>query len=388
MSLSFHRALRSALFALVLIACGDDGDDDDTTPVNDAGAPPAMSGDGGRLTEPGGGNSTMLDPDVVGKTCAADSECTGRGGKCSQRLTLGSVGELAEDAIGLKVFLDNPGGYCSGTCTNDSSCGANGSCFGAIPGLFNGECRKKCTSDGDCRDGYECAKLTNAGGDAGAASPIPLPSTCQPKIKPVQVMANAVGKACTAENAAATCGGGGCTAGSCSALCLADGECGTGARCQPVPFYGTLGVCIETCSADNECNQFAGESGGVGCNMGVCGPKVFPLPPNVVGNACTMRSDCGGSADCATTLGAPARAAPGGYCSLASCASNDQCGGGVCIGVTGVSRCYKGCAANTDCRTGYTCQQRMNIDGDMAGICAPAPATMMDGGTPPVSPGG
>lgn len=386
MSLSFHRALHIGLLALSLIACGDDGDDDDVTPGNDAGTPPAMSGDGGRLTEPGSGNSTMLGPDIVGKACAADPECTGRGGKCSQRLTLGSVGDLAEQAIGQRVFLDNPGGYCSASCTNDTSCGANGSCFGAVPGLFNGECRKKCTADSDCRDGYECAKLTNTGGDAGAASPIALPLTCQPKIKPVQIAPNAVGKACTTENASTTCGGGTCTAGACGGLCLADADCGTGARCQPVPFYGTLGICVETCSVDTDCNRFSGESGGIGCNMGVCGAKVFPLPPNVVGNACTMRTDCGGSAECATTVGTPARAAPGGYCSLQGCASNDQCGGGACIGVPGVSRCYKGCSADGDCRTGYSCQERMNIGGDPARICAPA--VMMDAGTPPVSAGG
>jgi hypothetical protein len=389
MAVSSNWKLVGALSAALLAAaCGDD-DKKEEGPQNgdDAAAPRPDAG----LVTPGGNTTAQLGPGVVGKACTSDGECTGKGGDCVDRLTLGSLGAIAESIVGQSIFLNNPGGYCSATCMSDTSCGAEGVCFGALAGISSGDCRKKCAADGDCRQDYECAKSgTVGGGDAGMAITIPLPSTCQPRIKPTPLAANTIGKACTAENAATVCGAGAaCTAGACSGVCLVDGDCGTGAKCNLVPFYGTLGLCSETCTQDADCNQFSGDTGRVGCNtaQGVCGPKVFPLSPGVVGKECADRAQCGGSAECAMMLGSgqQARPAPGGYCSLQGCSMSAQCGGGTCTGsVLAGSRCYKSCTADGDCRSGYTCQDRMSIENSPAKICAPAaaPAATPDAGAP------
>lgn len=387
MAVSSRWGLLSALSIALVIACGGDDEKDpkDTTAADGSAQ---QSDAGGRpMVEPGGTTTAELAPQVVGKACESDGQCEGKGGRCLRRLTSGSTGMLAEDALGTSIFLDNPGGYCSATCMRDSSCGSDGVCFGVIQGLFSGECRKRCTADSDCRDGYECAKMGAIGGsDGGVGGVVLLPSTCQPKIKPAQLPAGAVGKACTAENASSVCGGGSCAAMACTGACLSDSDCGAGARCNMLNFYGTLGLCVETCSQDSDCNQFSGESGGIGCMaQGTCGPKVFPLQPGVVGKECTDRTQCGGSAECATMLGSgmQARPAPGGYCSLQGCSMTAQCGGGTCIGAGLATRCYKSCTADGDCRSGYTCQDRMSVERAPSKVCAPAATTSSDAGAPP-----
>jgi hypothetical protein len=48
-----------------------------------------------------------------------------------------------------------------------------------------------------------------------------------------------------------------------------------------------------------------------------------------------------------------------------------------------ISGCYANCKADTDCRSGYTCQDRAtgNMTTSMAKICAPPPA-VRDAGAP------
>ena len=376
MALSFNWKSVAMSAALLAGACGDDGGGDKpTTPTNDGGTQQTM--DGGSVT-PG----NQLGPQIAGKACTSAAECGTGSARCADRLTLGSAGTLIEGVLQQEIFLANPGGYCTSNCTANAACGEGGVCFGAFGTLSAGECRKTCNADTDCREGYECAKPGSFGGaDGGAPMTLPLPPTCQPRLKPTPIGANVVGKPCTEQNAATVCGGAQCVGNVCGGVCAGDGDCGAGARCEPVRIYGTLGICVETCAADADCNGYTGESGGIGCVNNVCSPKLFPLMPGVVGNACADRTQCGGSAECATSLGLPPVAAPGGYCTLQGCNAASQCGGGACIGGITGSRCYKTCTADGDCRGGYTCQERMAYGNMPARVCAPAPSSG-DAGVP------
>ncbi|HEY6876892.1 MAG TPA: hypothetical protein VI299_02690, partial [Polyangiales bacterium] len=83
-----------------------------------------------------------------------------------------------------------------------------------------------------------------------------------------------------------------------------------------------------------------------------------------------------GSGSCATMLGSlfAMAPAPGGYCTLNNCQDDSVCTGGVCLGAFGATRCYDSCTANTDCRTGYACVDRMTSSMAAAKVCAPMQA--------------
>src|SRR5262249_22923391 len=64
--------------------------------------------------------SPPLGDDVAGKTCSADGDCGA--GKCAMTLTSGTgfIGRM----------LAAPGGYCTGSCVDNSDCGAGAACIG------------------------------------------------------------------------------------------------------------------------------------------------------------------------------------------------------------------------------------------------------------------
>lgn len=357
--------------AFLVVACGDDGDTSAGSGSDASTSVPSIDGGAQNpsdITTPG----PQLAAQVAGQPCTAATECAGEKTECLQVLSpVGPIGALADGLVeGLNVTYIAPGGYCSADCSADRECGEGGVCFGALGTLLRGECRKTCATDTDCREGYECAKLTGAEMGGG----FQLPSTCQPRLSTTPLPADTVGKACTAMNSIAVCGQNGtCPAGACTGPCTTDIDCGAGAKCELLPSYGTLGSCVETCAQDTDCHQFTGAGGDVGCVEAVCRAKVFPLQAGVVGNACTEDAQCGESGTCATSVGLPAREAPGGYCSLQGCSETSQCGGGACIGSAFASRCYKTCTGDGDCRAGYTCQERMTIEGTAQTICAPTP---------------
>jgi Cys-rich repeat protein len=358
---------------LLALACG--GDDDGNNDTN---------GDGDNQQPTG----VVLGKGVVGKECTADTDC-GSGGKCNKTQSLGSLDQVLS-AIGVDTSLPAPGGYCTVPCTNDANCGEGGVCFGAIGALFQGECRKGCKANTDCRPGYECAQMATApdGGTIGGALGR-LPSQCQ-ALPPTQTLGpNQAGAACNDNPDAGTalnhaCDPGACALGACTATCVNDSTCGAGAACIPNGIYGTTGSCQETCAVDTDCNQFA--RGDVGCidvnGRKLCGPKLFPLAPGVLGKACTEDTDCG-KGSCAQTLGGgfTPPAAPGGYCTLNGCQDDSVCTGGACIsnGFAG-NRCYDGCTVDSECREGYSCQERTSATMVATKVCAPATAPR-DAGT-------
>jgi len=377
------KLLVAAGTAMVAIACGGD---DTNSKVGDAGTvPPPNTNNPSTGFTPAAG--------VVGKTCAADTEC-GALATCAKKQGFGTLSDLAT-AAGLDTQLDAPGGYCTTSCGKDSDCGPGSVCLGAALGLLRGECRKSCTSNTDCRaPEYECAKqmIPTRTNDAGVANPgaagLALAPQCQALPKTDKLADNQTGLACVAEGTpdagVSPCGDGFCAAGACTGICVKDSDCGANAACVPTGILpGSAGTCQETCSVDTDCARYV-KNGGIGCidvdTRKLCGPKQFPLDPGLVGKACTANTECG-SGDCATTLGTAAVPAPGGYCSLLGCTADAQCGGGTCVGSNFGSRCYANCTADTQCRTGYTCQERATVGMTTGKVCAP-PTPVRDGGTP------
>jgi hypothetical protein len=365
------------------VACGDETDTD-----------PGKAGDPGKVAidagAPAAAAGTLLAPNTAGKACAAAPEC-GPSGACATKLTGGFLGQ-ADEA---------PKGYCTAACSSDAQCGAGSVCLGALTiGGIKGECRKGCKADADCgRAEYECAMQAGAPTDAQMAGGMSfrLPNTCQPRVTPAKLTSE-VGKACASN---AECGAGTCETGEdypggyCSGACVADADCGGKGVCLK-DGYGSGGSCFERCTADTDCARDASGYGcvDIGAESKICAPKADPLPAGIVGKACTANTECA-TGTCAAEVGLPAVPAPGGYCSVTGCDGDDkQCGaGGECVTTQYGSRCYKGCTADTDCRTGYSCTQRgmgeygakvcfPTPTGD-AGVAAPAPANVpaSDAGT-------
>ncbi|MET0286112.1 MAG: hypothetical protein ABW352_16645 [Polyangiales bacterium] len=364
----------------------------------------ACGGDDGKDSEDGNGNQppatgVVLGNGIVGKECAVDGDC-GAGGSCKKTQSLGGLSDLLS-AIGFDTSLTAPGGYCSIACTNSANCGQGGVCVGAIGGIVMGECRKSCAAATDCRSGYECAKVqaTADAGTAGAGLLGQLPAQCQ-ALPPTQTLGpDQAGKACSdaadagvALNAA--CDPGFCALGSCSATCVNDSTCGANSVCVPNGIYGTTGSCQETCNADADCNQFS-PTGSVGCveanGRKLCTLKQYPLDTGVLGKACEASSECGRGATCATTLGGGflnPTPAPGGYCTLNGCQNDSVCTGGVCVGNGAGARCYDSCSVDGECRTGYSCQDRVTSGMATSKVCAPVVGAAGDAGTAALVVGG
>lgn len=79
---------------------------------------------------------------VVGKPCTMAAQC--------------APGTCADEVNFLETF---PNGYCSGSCTSDSHCGAKGICYkNPIAGAFKSEgvCLLGCSGASDCPSGLAC----------------------------------------------------------------------------------------------------------------------------------------------------------------------------------------------------------------------------------------
>jgi hypothetical protein len=358
----------ASVFAL---ACG--GDDD--------------GGDNGAGNNPPPATGVVLGKDIVGKACTAAADC-GSGGRCAPTQSFGMLSAFLE-TFGLATALPAPGGYCTVACANDANCGEGGICLGALGTILMGECRKSCTANSDCRPGYECAKptATGDGGRAGAGLAA-LPAQCQALPAADNLAPNQSGAACSDQPDAGAlstaCGDGYCALGSCTGTCSSDSTCGAGGACVPNGFYGSSGSCQETCAVDTDCNRYSPTSN-YGCvdyqGRKLCGAKLQPLPANTLGIACTEDSQCG-NGTCLENLGGVLTplAAPNGYCSLQGCSDDTVCTGGACIGNAGAGRCLDTCTVDNECRSGYSCVERVSATMVNTKVCLPTVA-QPDAGT-------
>jgi hypothetical protein len=374
--------LLAAGATLVAIACGDDDKGKGsvtpppTTPPTDASTSPAT------------GNNNAPAPGIVGKGCVTDTDCGGVA-KCSQTQGTGTLSTVTA-MLGIPTDSPAPGGYCTTSCERDADCGQGSVCLGAAFGLLQGECRKGCMSNADCRaPDYECAIPDPLPArDGGVAAPttggLALAAQCQAVPKTDQLSDNQTGVACSnrADAGVSPCGDGFCAGAACSGICTTDSHCGAGGACVDVGLPGSMGTCQETCTVDTDCARYV-QNGTVGCNQAgarkLCGAKQFPLAPGLVGKTCATTAECG-AGRCEQSLGLPPVPAPAGYCTIIGCTDSAQCGGGTCVG-TLLAACYANCKADTDCRAGYQCQDRATggMTSTTAKVCAPIPP-VRDGG--------
>jgi hypothetical protein len=100
--------------------------------------------------------------------------------------------------------------------------------------------------------------------------------------------------------------------------------------------------------------------------IGACTPG-----PTPTGGACADATDCSANTQDPFCLTEPEFGWPEGYCSeYCDIFANDCAGDGVCWPMTPTSGlCFDGCAADADCRPGYSCQDI----GIGAPICYPTP---------------
>jgi hypothetical protein len=362
---------------LVLGGCGDD----EPAGGSDAGGQGGGGGSGGSSGSDGSTSDPGLPDDTAGKACTDAAECGG--GTCATTV-LGTM--IGGDP------LPAPGGYCTATCTSNTDCGAGGACIGAVMGFAEGTCMATCSGD-DCRDGYIC-------GGGIMILGVTIPDTCRPRPATDQLDDDVAGKMCMEDD---ECAGGSCLlerptiggavaipGGYCSGACLEDAHCGAGGVCVD-SLLGGAGSCYEACASDPDCTREGFRCRPLLGDVRGCNPAADPLPDNTAGDACASDTDCGGAmGTCRSALpetgleglAGATRAAPGGYCSQ-SCLEDLDCGaGGICV----VGTCFAPCSVPTDCRDGYTCEERASgaVDPDAGllsvSVCAPEPSDDNDGG--------
>jgi hypothetical protein len=182
--------------------------------------------------------TTRLGDRVVGTACTSDATCGG--GRCAVKTTL---------------LTDFPGGYCSGRCYEDATCGEGGVCLLPLGSSDPGHCFQACGSDADCpRDHYRCTPL----GDG-----VRVVRACYPRED--DLPAGVAGRACQAD---ADCANALCKSGItlstlppeqivpapggyCSGPCLFDEDCGAGAQCISGGVSG--GQCMSNCNDQTPC---------------------------------------------------------------------------------------------------------------------------------------
>ncbi|MET0342342.1 MAG: hypothetical protein ABW252_15165 [Polyangiales bacterium] len=141
------------------------GGGDSTPPGGGDSTPP---GGGGDSTPPGGGEPAPSGGGLGGG-CGGEGECGG-GLRC--------VTSVAAP-MGLDLTATFPGGYCTQRCMDDAACGANGACpLVPLAGLSPdfSMCAINCNADGDCRDGYVCARVPALGSRPPSATKV-----CRPR---------------------------------------------------------------------------------------------------------------------------------------------------------------------------------------------------------------
>jgi len=318
---------------------------------------------------------------TIGAPCTGPESCTQV--SSPECLKISSEGYCTTDCASLGQFgcpagavceeLGDQAVYCIDGCCSNGDCRDGFRCA-RRPSLdvyvdlgvcsTPGVCLASCTSDAACEVGNRCNQATGEcvpkkGVDAGVGSQCTKNEDCNSGT----CLTSFPGGYCTSP-----CGTQfqGCEPGSecyeigdgsasCLLLCQTGDECRAGYRCQEVASGGDagkiLGYCVPRCESSGCPDGQSCDSSGA-CIEGSAGP-------GPIGAFCSGDGDCDSGA-CDT-------AQPNGYCtdSCASCAGN-------CIDNT----CRAGCDAEADCRFGYLCLDAACVpacrsDSDCAGeeIC-------------------
>jgi len=281
---------------------------------------------------------------------------------------------------------DFPSGYCTILC-GDVDCPSGSTCtpidgrgtmicldecdpaatsrecragYGCAETMFGpAVCIPGCTDDTDCTGGTICD--TSGGGGGQCYSPdASIGDACED-----EAMCPA-GGFCFAEGFAGWPGGA-CTQFGCDAAagtgCPADATCIQGRR---------GGLCFADCAIDADCRagyRCADNSARAGTRY--CGPILATAD---IGQACSGMGTvaCAGG-NCLREIDT---GYPGSYCSQNGCAlgtTPSGCPGDtLCVADGTVNRCLDACAADADCRDGYTCAAIDAADPASLMYCKPA----------------
>lgn len=372
------------------------------SPVCVSGCSDDTDCDTGLSCEVGGGfygSGTCFDPgSMVGDPCTSDTECP-EGGAC---------------------VTEGGSGWPSGTCVTGCDFATNGGCESGscIASGFGGGglCAPRCTTDGDCRDGYACEPVPGAPDrmycapacagnsectDAGNVCNVGL-GTCDVPFVPSTLGATCnrrtggcEGGTCLTEGtsgfpgaycayAGCTLGGtdcpgdGACVEGTTTNLCLdgcaTDGDCRTGYACRPSDFTEPTSatVCVPACTATSQC---ANAARGLTCNVGT-GRCTEPFEAARQGEPCASADECpGGRCHTEATDGWSAGTCAAIGCRLSGTGGGVDCGAGsTCVddgtGDPEIGECLPTCTAGAagDCRPGYACA----VEGTATvGVCRP-----------------
>ena len=278
--------------------------------------------------------------EAPGGACATDADCLGAlfGAQC-----------VTEPGY--------PGGYCISGCGVDADCPAASHCATTADGAQL--CVPDCTTNSDCRTGYECFDWLGSG-----------TNSCGP----VASGAAGVGDACTVLQDCAGGQNGACIAtpdwdgGYCTVTsCDATSPCPSGSHCGFIDGATQEGICVDDCASGVDCRT------NYSCVDLDADAATECVPtgsgPGAVGASCVGVFECAGGAD-----GFCVQEENGfrsGYCSL-TCAADADCGTGAhCAAIqNGQGLCVADCVDSTTCRAdGYACY---DWDGNLSLECAPA----------------
>ncbi|MFO0746121.1 MAG: hypothetical protein U1F43_10665 [Myxococcota bacterium] len=319
----------------------------------------------------------------IGAACAEPTDCTQVSSPYC--LKMGPEGYCASDCSSLGQFecasgsvceeLGDQAVYCVDGCCSDGDCRDGFRCarkpeldvYQDLTACTSpGVCLLRCTSDAGCEVGYKC----NVNGEcvpkksieAGVGAPCAAAADCNSGT----CLNGFPGGYCTSScgNQFETCEpGSDCYAttdgaSSCYKLCQSGDDCRSGYRCQVVASSSETdkarGYCLPRCEADSCADGTHCDAASGACVDGAAEPG-------------PIGAFCGGDGDC--TSGDCDASQPNGYCT-ASCGSCDD--GGVCVG----GACRAACDNPGDCRFGYLCDQGACLaacrsDADCAGeqIC-------------------
>ncbi|HOX47434.1 MAG TPA: SUMF1/EgtB/PvdO family nonheme iron enzyme [Myxococcota bacterium] len=358
----------------VPMACDDDGDCVEPTPVCDTGI----------------GRCVGCLPDCAGRECGGDG-CLGSCGQCpagEECSALGRCETCAPDCAGKDCGDDGCGGSC-GQCGTGEVCDQAGGCVACTPECGVRECGPDpvcgascgiceagctCTADGVCAGNCQCTPDcsgkdcgpdgcqgscgTCATGEvcdqAGQCTPVGCGSDgdCQaplPRCEPTS-------GTCVACLAAEDCQGGQICSGFVCAdppRCQSDGECEIGQIC-------VQGACLVGCRSNRDCPD------GQTCDT--------DLGPDGTCIECAVPGDCPAGQTCQDHLCVPyctaeAHCAPL-HCNLTShqcvaCTADEHCADG---SICQADACVAGCRADEDCDTGHclvaesTCVDCLSLD--------------------------
>jgi len=303
----------------------------------------------------------QADPGAIGAPCAVDDDCSQVSNPSCLRM--GTEGYCASDCSSLGQF-DCPDGsvceelgdqavYCVDGCCGDGDCRDGFRCARrpdldtyldltacASPGV----CLLSCTSDAACEVGYRCN--TTSGEcvpkksiEAGVGTACTQASDCNSNT----CLTGFPGGYCTSPCGTQyqTCepgsecyaqGEGGST---CYQSCQTSDECRSGYRCQVVAASTETdkqrGYCVPHCESTGCDDGFHCDPVSGACDAGAASP-------GPIGAFCASGGECA-SGQCDTNQ-------PNGYCT-SSCGSCD----GVCVDAT----CRSACDNPGDCRFGYLC---------------------------------